>query len=242
MGLLCPGYHVIVSRFHQWVKNKHNKSTQRVYNTFEKRSNTISLQPPPPPPSISFSPPPLFLANFHSFSLGKRKEFCLVLSHLAFESTPVQFTTYPLCHHISPSPLIHSVRFLCAIRIWREFLTANVRRAFHVKVATNVTTIDDNLDFTVPALPVIHAHFFISFISPTFTSPFLPFPLCCSNKVWISARGGREDNPFKSSLLLSLLFLSSCPFICLSLFHLWLISSHTFPPLSVPSQYFWKRL
>ena len=118
-------------------KIKKNKSTQRVYNIFEKRSNTFSLPPPPP---ISFSPPPLFLANFLSFSLGKKKEFCLVLSHLVLESTPVQFTPYPLSHHISPSPFLLSVRFLCAIRIWREFCTANVRRAFHVKVATNVTT------------------------------------------------------------------------------------------------------
>ena len=70
----------------------------------------------------------------------KKKEFCLVLSHLALESTPVQFTPYPLSHHISPSLLLLSVRFLRAIRIWQEFLTANVRRAFHVKVATNVTT------------------------------------------------------------------------------------------------------
>ena len=122
-----------------------NKSTQRVYNTFEKRSDTISLQPPPP---LSFSPPPLFLANFLSFSLGKKKEFCLVLSHLALESTPVQFTPYPLSDHISPPTLLLSVRFLCAIRIWREFFTANVRRAFHVKVATNVTRNNEALHVT----------------------------------------------------------------------------------------------
>ena len=213
-----------------------NKSTQRVYNTFEKRSNTISLHPHLFLPSSSFSCKLSFLFNREKEGILP----CLIASCIGVYSRPVHpLSTLP--SHFS-LPLLLSVRFLCAIRIWREFFTANVRRAFHVKVATNVTTIDDNLDFTVPALPVIHAHFFISFISPTFTSPFLPFPLCCSNKVWISARGGREDNPFKSSLLLSLLFLSSCPFICLSLFHLWLISSHTFPPLSVPSQYFWKRL
>ena len=61
------------------------------------------------------------LGKKHNAFRHKKKEFCLVLSHLALESTPVQCTHYPLSHHISPSPLLFSVRFLCAIRIWREF-------------------------------------------------------------------------------------------------------------------------
>ena len=79
--------------------DRHNKSTQRVYNTFEKRSNT---SPSPLSPLLLFS-----LHNFLSFSLGKKKEFCLVLSHLALESTPFQFTPHPLSLPIFhlPSPL-----------------------------------------------------------------------------------------------------------------------------------------
>ena len=62
--------------------------------------------------------------------------------------------------------------------------------------------------------------------------PFLLFPLCY--KVWIYAR---SDVKVHKTFLLKVIsfFLFSCPFICLSLLHLWLIFSHKFPPLSAPS-------
>ena len=112
------------------LENRINKSTQRVHNTFEKRSSTFPLPP--------FSPPPLSLAQ-HTFLFIRKKErilSCLVASCIGVYSLPV----HPI---LSPFPfftsLLLSVRFLCAIRIWREFLTASVRPAFHVNVATNVT-------------------------------------------------------------------------------------------------------
>ena len=55
---------------------------------------------PPPPPLLI-----LILHNFLSFSLRKKKEFCLDLKHLALESTPFQFTPYlslPIFHLPSP--------------------------------------------------------------------------------------------------------------------------------------------
>ena len=125
----------------QITKNKkyldkyiHNKSTQRVYIPLKKVKH-FSLLPPPPSPSPRSHLLLFFLHNFLSFSLGKKKEFCLVLSHLALESTLLQSS---LPSHFITSLLL-SVRFQCAIRIWREFMTASVRRAFHVNVATNVT-------------------------------------------------------------------------------------------------------
>ena len=63
-----------------------------------------------------------------------------------------------------------------------------------------------------------------------FTFPFLQFPLSSSNKVSIDLckrwSEGASDVPFKTSLVLSLLFHSSCSFICLSLLHLWFTLIH----------------
>ena len=81
------------------------RALKRVYNTFEKGQTHPSHSPSPLPSPLS----PLlffFLHKFLSFSLGKEKEFCLVLSRLALESTPFQFTPYPLSlpiYHL-PSP------------------------------------------------------------------------------------------------------------------------------------------
>ena len=96
MGKDCIVYLEIQCWFHLY-----NKSTQRVYNTFEKGQTLPPSPHSPRSPLILF-----FFDNFRSFSLRKKKEFCLVLSHLALESTPFQFTPYPLSlssfHHPSP--------------------------------------------------------------------------------------------------------------------------------------------
>ena len=57
--------------------NVKNKSIQRIYNTFEKSPTPFSLSI-----SSSSSSSPCS-CSFTSFSLGKKKEFCLVLSLLA---------------------------------------------------------------------------------------------------------------------------------------------------------------
>ena len=98
------------------------KSTQRVYNTFEKGQ----------------TPPLFFLHNVLSFSLRKKKAFCLVTRILHWSLLPS--SSPPI---LSPflffTLLLLSVRFLCALSIWREIFTVSVRLACHVNVATNVT-------------------------------------------------------------------------------------------------------
>ena len=84
---------------------------------------------------------------------------------------------------------------------------------------------DNDVDFTLPSLPV-HSNFFLPFLSLTLSFCFL-----CAGQIRCQSEGA-SDVPFKTSLLLSLLFHSSCPFICLPLLHLWWIYSHSFPPLS----------
>ena len=64
---------------------------------------------PPPSPSPLSPLLPFFLHNFRSFSLGKKKEFCLVLSHLPYESTPFQCTPYLLSLPIFTFLLLPSV-------------------------------------------------------------------------------------------------------------------------------------
>ena len=115
-----------------------NKSTQRVYNTFEKRSSTISLHPTPPPH--------LFLRSYSfscklSFLFIREKERilpCLISSCIGVYSRPVP----PLSTLPSPFPLppfsFPSVSYVLS-EFGGTFFTANVRRAFHVEVATNVT-------------------------------------------------------------------------------------------------------
>ena len=65
-----------------------NKSTQRVYNAFEKGQTH--------PPSPSLSPPPLLLAQLFPFHLEKRENFAMSYRFLHWNSTPFQFTPYPL--------------------------------------------------------------------------------------------------------------------------------------------------
>ena len=104
------------------IKYNTNKSTQRVYNTFEK-GQTL--------------PSPLFLAQL-SFLLNRKKERilpCLVPSCIGVYSLPV----HPRSLLPFFTSLLLSVRFLCVFSIWREFLTVSVRRVFHVNVAINVT-------------------------------------------------------------------------------------------------------
>ena len=106
------------------IKYKTNRSTQRVYNTFEKSQ---TLTPPPSP----LSPLHLFfLHNFLFFSLGKKERIlpCLVASCIGVYSL-FSFFTF----------LLLSVRFLCVLSIWQEFLTVSVRQTFNVNVAINVT-------------------------------------------------------------------------------------------------------
>ena len=70
------------------VLNKKNKSTQRVYNPFEKRSNTISLHPHPPHlflPSSSFS----YKLSFLSIREKERILPCLIAPCIGVYSRPV---------------------------------------------------------------------------------------------------------------------------------------------------------
>ena len=100
-GITCA-YSLIQEQFSLTSHNnrskiKTNKSTQRIYNTFEKGQT--------PPPLLLF-----FLHNFLSFFIRKKERIlpCLV----ALESTPFQFTLSSLPSHFSPPFSFPSVSYV----------------------------------------------------------------------------------------------------------------------------------
>ena len=114
-----------------------NKSTQRVYNTFEKDQ---TLAPPPLPSPLS--PILLFLLAQLSFLFIRKWERilpCLVASCIGVYSLSVDPLS-SLPSHFSLSFSFPSVSYVLSACGGNFFSERTIRRAFHVKIATNVTT------------------------------------------------------------------------------------------------------
>ena len=119
--------HTNIRLYINYAKQEHLESLFYLW----KRSNTF---PASPLPSSTFS-----CTTFFPFHEEKRKNFALSCRILHWSqlhsSSPNILSPFPFFTF-----LLLSVRFLCALSIWRDFLTVSIHWAFHVNVATNVIT------------------------------------------------------------------------------------------------------